>query len=139
MAELLVRARDKVSSDPRQDAALTKMYDVIVVVPDGWAWSHLELSSPDWRIIKLPRISHELLDALEASEPGDPQVKTMLLRRKRRLKLSHIDIPESVRDWWRDSSRKDPAKTLNVTLAWLQANAIEEKDSLPEPLSEPRP
>lgn len=58
MAELLVRVVDKRNlNDPYKDAQLTKRGDVIVVCPDGWAWSVKEQTNPEWRIVKLPQMT----------------------------------------------------------------------------------
>jgi hypothetical protein len=59
MCELLVRTVDKVTADKFMDNLLTKAGDVIVVRPDGWAWSEIERTAPFWTIIKVPGASAE--------------------------------------------------------------------------------
>lgn len=83
MCEMLVRVVDKVNTDPYLNAQCTKRGDVIAIQPDGWAWSHLELSSSQWRIIKVPGITVLEASAFLAPEVNiDPQNPSRVLQRR---------------------------------------------------------
>lgn len=64
MAELLLRIVDKIGSTPAKDILSSKAGDVVVVCPDGWEWSQMELSSPAWKIIKMPGVDPAALNDL---------------------------------------------------------------------------
>lgn len=53
MCEFLLRVVDKVNPDPALNIQCTKRGDIIVAVPDGWAWSAEERTNPEWRIVKV--------------------------------------------------------------------------------------
>lgn len=58
MCEVLVRVVDQVDpGDFYKNCHLSKAGDIVVACPDGWPWSKIEQSRPDWRIIRLPNIS----------------------------------------------------------------------------------
>lgn len=49
MAELLIRVVDRGKGEEASKAG-----DVIAICPDGWEWSHIELTHQDWRIVRVP-------------------------------------------------------------------------------------
>lgn len=82
MAEMLVRVVDKVNpDDPRKDARLTKRGDVIVVQPDGWAWTATELAGDPWIVVKVPGVPESDLSAYLMEEPEDLARPKLLQRR----------------------------------------------------------
>lgn len=113
MAELLVRVVSKVNpSDVYKDVKLTKRGDVIVAQPDGWGWSDMEKTNPDWRIFKWPSVtvseasvflSPELPIAPKASPdmPDDP----MLQRRGFNIDVDLAALPASLRQYLSDMTR----------------------------------
>lgn len=53
MAEILVRVVDKIQPDPVKAERLLRAGDVVSVCPDGWAWTPIERTNPDWRIVRV--------------------------------------------------------------------------------------
>ncbi len=91
MAELLVRVKDKVNPDsPQLDAKCLKAGDVVVACPDGWEWSELEKSNPDWLIVKVPGMSMEEAKTFTAPEVGDRLVNPMLRQRAFKIDLEQV-------------------------------------------------
>lgn len=75
MAEMLVFAVDLVNSDdPRKHAQLLKRGDVVVIVPDGHAWSEEERTHGRWTIVQVPGVPVADLSAYVALEPDDADV-----------------------------------------------------------------
>lgn len=85
MAELLIRVVDKVNEqDQERDAQCMKRGDVVVIVDDGWKWSPAERKNPDWRIVSMPGIPAEKLQAYLAPEKYESpaEIGVRLLRRR---------------------------------------------------------
>ena len=91
MAEMLVRVLDKGQTDPYLNAGALQAYDVVVIVPDFWAWSVEELTSPQWTILKLPDSTAEDLASFWVPElpPLDDPTKPCW----RRLYYVNPDAP----------------------------------------------
>lgn len=54
MCEALVMVQDKQGFDPKANALSDRPGDVIVVCEDGWPWTKLELTNPNWCVLKMP-------------------------------------------------------------------------------------
>lgn len=50
-SEILIRTIDKIHDDIFQNLQLLKRGDVVVIMPNEWGWSSIELFNPDWRIL----------------------------------------------------------------------------------------
>lgn len=118
MAEILVRIRDKETHpDPYVDVKRSKRGDVIAVCPDGWKWTHIELTNPDWRIIKVIGLDAAVARQLLAPESGDERVDKMLRRRKYKLDVDFADLPKAGKDYLRDDTRIQPSITISKVMA----------------------
>lgn len=136
MAELLLRVVDKSNpDDPYKDVKLTKRGDVIVVMPDGWAWGAEELSNPQWRILKWPALSMSAASAFLSPEidtaPQPVGDNPMLQRRGFSFDLDAAIIPAGLRTWLADDTRAAPFFTVpaNITLAMVR----KKKSPRPDP------
>ena len=121
MAELLIRTVDKTSSNLIDNATCTKRGDVIVVVPDGWNWSQIERTNPEWIIIR------SKLSVEEAKAYTEPPKKTdaekIVARRAIKIDLDSVKIPAQVKDSIDDINRLEAIidigafdiKTIEVT------------------------
>lgn len=134
MCEVLVRVANKANDDPYRTAQLLQRGDVVVVVEDEHAWGPAELSNPDWRILKLPNVSVNAALAFLGPEldsnPGKPSL--MLRPRAFRFDLEHGALPAAFKAWLADSSRKRPARALDVTEAQFAATKVR-KAALADP------
>ena len=93
MAEILLQWVDKVpSSDPLYGKNY-KQGDVIALCPDGWAWSSLEQTNPNWRIVKLPNVTVAQIQNLIAVE-FDPITEDIV--NKRTSYINGTAIPKNV-------------------------------------------
>lgn len=125
MAELLVRVVSKSSADPAQDAKLTKRGDVIVVAPDGWGWSTIELTAPHWRIFKWSSVTESEASALLTPELPVSEVdidNPLLQRRGFNLNIDAAILPSALKAYIADDSRAQPFFTISaqVTLASIK-------------------
>lgn len=89
MCELLLRVVDKINpNDAILDQQCSKAGDVIVLKDNGWPWSVIEQTNPDWRIVKFPEIDVSVFeDMLRPDVDGNGS----LIRRK--AKKLDIDSP----------------------------------------------
>lgn len=135
MAEILIRVRDKVNTDPYLDSHCLKRGDVVSVVPDGWAWGPEELTAPYWRIVKLPRVSVNAVESLLAPEVDiDPQNPSPVLRKRAfKWNLDSGTWSTPVRNWINDDSRATPFRTVNISEAQFLALKVA-KTPLPNPV-----
>lgn len=96
--ELLVRIADKRDEkDPVKDARLTKAGDVLAFHEDGADWGVMEVKNPEWRIVRVPKLSQEEAEALIAPELPPTLDKDYPLLRKRamRLDVARLDALEN--------------------------------------------
>lgn len=94
-----MRVVDKIGDDIYRDAQLTKRGDVIVVCPDGWAWGAEELSSPDWRIVRVPGLGMIEAEAMLAPETESSLIaEPSPLLRRRMFELNLDAVPTGPRD-----------------------------------------
>lgn len=134
MAEFLIRVKNKknlvvLPNAPVLDTKLLQRGDVVVVVRDGWAWSDIELSNPDWRIVKSPGMSLAEAQTYLVPEPGLPASR-MLQRRAFKFDINAVTMPASFSQWLADDSRLQPI--LTVSAAVLRAlRAV--KAPIPDP------
>lgn len=61
--ELLLRVIDKAGYDPQVHTLMDVIGDVIIAFPDGWNWSLIERTHPEWRIVRANLLQSEV-DAL---------------------------------------------------------------------------
>lgn len=109
--EALVRIVDRSA-----DEADSKRGDVIVVQPDGWAWSQEERTNPDWLIIKVASFLGTDRDTALATGRNFPQGR--FRRREWMLDLDNAPIPG--RFTW-------PRKNESVTMTRLAVVSILKK------------
>lgn len=123
MCEILLRVVDKVGTDPYNNSKLLKAGDVVMIVPDGWAWGTEELGHPDWRIISLPLVSVDAASAFLGPEfNSDPSNPSQVLRpRAFSFDLAHGSLNASFKSWLGKSGRSQVKKSLTITLAELMA------------------
>lgn len=94
MAELLVRVADKVPpADPRYHLFL-KAGEVVVVCPDGHPWSRAERENPDWRILRLPKLTESEAMMLIGGRKVVPETGKLPLRREFAIDLSRLPDDE---------------------------------------------
>ena len=127
MAELLLRVVSKTApEDLRRDTKLTKRGDVIVVKPDGWRWVGRELTSPQWRILKVPALSVSEASMLLAGEPPDDLVRPSLTRQRRmyRLDIDNAALPVALQGYLADSTREKPAFIVNIDIDQIRRMVI---------------
>lgn len=135
MAELLIRVTDKTNlQDVYKDVQLTKRGHVITVVPDGWSWSEVERTNPDWRIFKWPSVSvDDCIDFL-MPEPDLRPVKVgvdpMLQRRAYKLDVDLVSLPTALKNYLADTTRVSPWFTIpaNITLAQVKKQVAKRLD-----------
>lgn len=134
MCEMLVRVVDKVNrDDPYLDAQCTKRGDVIAICQDGWPWSGAELKNPDWRVIKIPKVS--VLEAQAFLQPeldADPKNPSRVLQRRAfKVDLENAELlpVKTVLD---DAARKTETALVDFTFEQLQAVKVE-KPRLQDP------
>ena len=129
MYDLLVRVADKpLSGNPLLDCKRTMRGDVIVVKPDGWAWSPTERNNPDWRIIKTDMTLAEA-EGMTASDGGNPLANPY--RRVRALKFDIDSLPQGILiainkapDLPITISKANLNLVKQVKLPWLDENII---------------
>lgn len=92
--ELLIRVHDK-DSDRRH--RMCERGDVVVVCPDGWAWSEKEKTLPCWRILRVDMSEAEAI-ALTAPEVG-------IGGRRRAIGIDLSALPQ---EWLNDDLRRRP-------------------------------
>lgn len=133
MCEILLKAQDAEHSDPYQDVKCYKAGDVIAVVPNGWAWGNEELNSPQFRIVKFPRIGAAVAAGylLGSEVDTDPSQPSRMLQR-RGWRILRAALPQNVRDYWQDDTRAAKTITLDVTGAQI-VNYIERKAARIDP------
>lgn len=134
MCEMLVRVVDKINrDDPYLDAQCTKRGDVIVICEDGWAWSGAELKNPDWRVIKIPKVS--VLEAQAFLQPeidSDPKNPSKVLQRRAyKVDLEHAELAP-VKMVLDDAARKTETALVDLTFEQLQAVKVQ-KPRLQDP------
>lgn len=120
--ELLLQVVNYISADPNVDPNMVKRGDVIFGAPDGWPWSTLELTNPDWRIIRVSGLDDDTLGQLTSAElnatPGErPSIP--LLFRQRKLDIDG-KLPPQVRNFLA-RPRSGNAVDLDVSLAQVKA------------------
>lgn len=73
--EVLLRVANKTNPDSLfLDVGCLKRGDVVCVVDIGHQWSQLELTNPDWRIIRTASLTDEAASTFTVPEPEiDPQ------------------------------------------------------------------
>lgn len=118
MAELVVRVQDKVNEDFYLDCQCTKRGDVIEVRPDGWAWSKLERSNPDWRIIRVPMSVSEAQAFLAPELNTDPKNPSKTLQRRAfKIDLENQKLDAETLAVLADSKRDVPVYETKLALA----------------------
>lgn len=128
MAEFIVRTLDRKADDFYQDAKLTKRGDVIAVCPDGWKWSQIELTSPDWVILKVPGMSTDDAAAWLAPEIAqDPAASTKTLQ----VRGSKVDLDILAKVAPELTDVKRPQTVLVPTADFVAARELKEK--IPDP------
>lgn len=116
--ELLVRIIDKPKTgNPVTDAQRTTAGDVIAARPDESVWGLSETANPEYRIVRVLRMTEAEAEALTAGElPADFEGRTLL--RKRHLA---IDIPAlNSRANGRLLSEVQPGVDLTISMANLR-------------------
>ena len=117
MCELLVRVRDREGHNTK----LNGEGHVVCVCPDGWGWSRLERSNPDWRILAVPDMTENEARALLSRQ----RVLSEFFEPARRAFYLDADRwSTDVREWWLDDSRSRP--TMTVAKAIVEAAKAEE-------------
>jgi hypothetical protein len=116
MAEFLVRIRDKEG----HNVGLLGEREVVSVCEDGWKWSRIELSNPDWRILKVPGMTVEEGEVFTMPEPVDT---TRYIQRRRAFKIDVTVLPASIQEKITDDRRLEPALELEKTALELSKTA----------------
>jgi hypothetical protein len=110
MCELAIMAVSHTNlADPIKDVRLHKAGDVVVAMPDGWAWGTDELSSPLFMIVKVPSLPLIEGLALCTETQGNLMLNPMLPIRAFKLDLTLLPISLD------GVSRKVPFVTLTAT------------------------
>lgn len=124
MAEVLFMAHDKVKADPEEHAKAYKRGDVICIHADGWGWTLRERTNPDWRILRLTRITDLTdLEGLLRAELGAGDVT----RRRRNAFIDPAKLPAAVQAWLNDDTRViqifESTVNRNTVLSYITAKA----------------
>jgi hypothetical protein len=110
--------------DIYQDCKRYKAGDVIEVVADGWPWGAVDLTNPNWRIIKFPGIDvSQFTQFLSSQIPTDPNNPSKtLLRRALRFAWSQIANTNwaanhpgqmtALQNYIQDATRTNPTLTV---------------------------
>jgi hypothetical protein len=119
MADLVIRIRAKPEANSELAALKTTRGDVIEVLPTPWAFSVIELTNPDWRILRLPNVS--VADALVLTKPEllTDAGGVDRLRRKRSafFDVDDATLPTAISTWLLDDLRAVPIFTSNINRA----------------------
>jgi hypothetical protein len=113
--EFVLQYRSETTGDPYVDCQRLQPGDVIDYRPDGWQWSELELTNPDWRLFRIPGISDAESGSLLTEEPGDRITNRMLQRRAFFIDLSVMPLSDAVQAYINDDSRTIPI--IDIPLA----------------------
>lgn len=126
MSELLLRVTDKINPDFYLNTHCTKRGDVIVVAPDGWSWSALELTLPFWRILKVPALNVSEASAYLAPElDTDPNHPSRTLQRrafKFDIDSTLVTLPAVLVTYLADDTRAQ--QTFTITNQILSKNDL---------------
>lgn len=122
MAELLFRVTDRVHArDTARDQEQPRRGDVIVIQPDGWAWSAREMTAPHWRILSLPGVEPGAVakwierGAWTAADLLlEEHLRPPLARRVRRFNLDAVLLPPAFKAWLADSARAEPIREVRI-------------------------
>lgn len=129
MPEMLVRTLDKYEGqDLKFHAKSTGRGDVIVVVEDGWQWSEIERTSPQWIIVKCSA-SFEECQAMLACEQGNELTNPYARVRAFRLDLEALghNIPTV-------EQAKQGLRVESITISDQELNAAKRrKPPIPDP------
>jgi len=103
VAEILVMARDNVSSDPIKNSQLYKRGQVVCVQPDGHPWAAGELDTSVFNIIKLPGVPVEdLRDLCETKMVTQYDTVTgksqVVMKNRRKVKLNFSKLPAKAKE-----------------------------------------
>lgn len=125
VCELLIFTQDRSHDDVYLDAKLLKRGAVIAVNPDGWKWGAEELSSPVFRVIRLPGIDETVgrsfMGAEQPITPPQPFEKDVLLLHQFVFDLDHPMLPDRIKDYLADDKRTVPTITVNLKIDQLTA------------------
>ena len=113
MAEFLVRIREKQGHND----GLLGADEVVVVCEDGWPWSVLERTNPDWRILLVPGMALSVAEMFVAPEPVD---ETLYVKRRRAFTLDFSAFDADFKKWMKEDKRQTP--TMKVDGAKLEAS-----------------
>ena len=132
MAEMLVRTLDKYEGeDLKLQAKSTGRGDVIVVVGDGWQWSAIERTSPEWIIVKCSA-SLEECQAMRATEQGNE-----LTNPYARVRAFRFDLDAFVRQGHNVPTveqAKQGLRVESITISEQEFNAAKRrKPPVPDP------
>ena len=123
MAELLLRVHDKPRrGDVYLDSQQTQAGDVNTVQLDGWIWGSVELTHPDWRILRIPALTVEAAEVWLSPEPErSPTMKSRVLQRRgvsfSIAALTQADV--SLTAWLADDTRRAPIAVASLSLAQI--------------------
>ena len=132
MAEFLIRVVDKTVPDVFKDVLLLKAGDIVAIQPDDWPWGPEELTNPDWRIFKCPKVPFLQAVAFLAPEvPTDIRKPNRTLLR-RLFKLNIAALPLAARTYMEDDTRKIGSFSTNISPKALLALRVR-KASVPDP------
>lgn len=95
MARLLVRVVDKLAADAGMERMLSKRGDVIEVFPDGWQFTYLEQTNPEWMIVDVPGAPPDAFRMLRERELGD-RGRPFVHKRARGLDLDGLPLSRRV-------------------------------------------
>lgn len=114
MAEILLKARDHVSSDPSLNKQLYKRGDIVCIQPDNHPWTPTERDRKLFCIIHVPRVKPAALQDLLVNGQNH--------RRKRWVDLESIpmDAQKQIRK----------GRVVTIPLKRLQASLAKEKESV---------
>lgn len=91
MCEILVRVVDKVNpNDAVLNRQCRKAGDVVCVKPDGWGWSVMERTNPEWKILKIPNVDVSVFEDMLIPEldTSDPENTIVIRQCQKNLDLT---------------------------------------------------
>lgn len=122
--ELLIRIVDSypgLTGDDAFDSKVSRRGDVIVAVPNGWAWGDKELTEPFWRILKLPNVSEAMAQSLVGEEAPLSEAPDPTLQ----FRGFTFDVDKAtgqLRNYLRDDTRASPSFTSQIDDAFITNN-----------------
>jgi hypothetical protein len=120
--DILLRVKDKVNpNDQLLDIQCEKRGDFINVLPENWAWSAIELTHPEARIIRFTNVSVSEASQFLSEPAVDPVVTPYRPLKLWSFNLDSNNIPHDLQVFLQDDTRQIPIYVSTIDFATLSA------------------